>query len=144
MSKTYKSKGLYFIVCLCTITLNNLLECWLYENVNLVLLWISRMLGTRWQSMTVFFEKTIESKKCRKVNFLQVRHFFQGKLGKTVDLLNCYCNLLVAIGELQLDLRQYQKWPVRQKNLISSPDWPEDQPFKLRKSKFWVRRTFSQ
>ena len=46
-------------------------ECWLCKNVNLVLLWISRMLGTRWQSLTVFFVKTIESNKCGKVNFLQ-------------------------------------------------------------------------
>ena len=35
--KPYKQKGLYFIVCLCSITLSNLLECWLCENVNLVL-----------------------------------------------------------------------------------------------------------
>ena len=55
------------------------------------------------------FEKTIESKKYGKVNFLQIRHFFERKLGKTVDLLNRYCNLLVAIGELQFDLHQHQK-----------------------------------
>ena len=30
---------------LCVITLSNLLEFWLCEYVNLVLLWISRMLG---------------------------------------------------------------------------------------------------
>ena len=65
-----------------------------------------------------FFEKTIELKKCGKVNFLQIRHFFQRKLGKTVDLLHCYCNLLVAIGELQFDLHQHQKWPVKQKHLF--------------------------
>ena len=58
-------------MCLCEITLSNLLECWLCENINLVLLWISRMLGTRWHNMTVFFEKYIESNKCVKVNFLQ-------------------------------------------------------------------------
>ena len=32
-------------MCLCVITLSNHLECWLYKYVNLVLLWISRMLG---------------------------------------------------------------------------------------------------
>ena len=66
-------------MCLCAITLGNLLECWLCENVNLVLLWMSSMLGTRWQDMAVFFERTIESNKCEKVNFLQIRHFFQRK-----------------------------------------------------------------
>ena len=80
-------------MCLCTIKLGNLLECWLCENVNLVLLWMSRMLGTGRHSMTVFFEKTIESNKCPKVNFPQIRHFFQRKLGKTVELLHHYCNL---------------------------------------------------
>ena len=51
--KAYKSKGLYFTLCRCAIILSKLLECWLCVNVNLVLLWISRMLGTRWQCMTV-------------------------------------------------------------------------------------------
>ena len=57
ISKPYKSNGLYLIECLCVITSCNLLECWLYENVNLVLLWISRVLGTRWQWMKVSSEK---------------------------------------------------------------------------------------
>ena len=73
VSKAYKSKGLYFIVCLCLITLSNLLECWLCENVNLFLLWISRTFGTRWQCMTAFSEKNIEIRyiliaKTRKVS----------------------------------------------------------------------------
>ena len=54
--KAYKSKGLYFIVCQCAITKSNLLECRLCVNVNLVLLWISSMLGTRWQCKLVFSE----------------------------------------------------------------------------------------
>ena len=29
---------------------------------------------------------------------------------------------LVAIGELQWDLRQHQKWPIKQKSLISTPE----------------------
>ena len=60
ISKHYKSKGLYFIDCLCAMTLSNLLEYWLFENVNLVLLSISRVLGTKRQWMTVFSEKSIE------------------------------------------------------------------------------------
>ena len=62
-------------------TLCNLLECWLCKNVGLVRLWISKVLGTRWQWMTVFFEKNIENKR-EKVDFLQIRHFFIAEMGK--------------------------------------------------------------
>ena len=81
ISKPYKSKGLCFIECLCAMTLCNLLECLLCENVSLVLLWISRVLGTRWQYMTVFSEKNIEQNKCEKVDFLEIRHFFIAEMG---------------------------------------------------------------
>ena len=36
-SKACKLKGLYFIVCLCSITLSKLLECWVCKNADLVL-----------------------------------------------------------------------------------------------------------
>ena len=73
---------MYFIVCLCVIALSNLLKCWLCENVNLVLLWILRMLGTRWQCMAVFFEKNNEFNKRGKADFLQIRNFFMVEMGK--------------------------------------------------------------
>ena len=63
--------------------LSYLVECWLWENVNLVLLWISRVLGTRWQRLALFSEKHIEQNKCEKVDFLQIRHFFIVEMGKT-------------------------------------------------------------
>ena len=55
-------------------------EVWFYENVNLILLWISRVLGTRWQCITVFCKKILN--KCEKADFLQIRHFFIAKMGK--------------------------------------------------------------
>ena len=39
--------------CLCAMALGNLLKCWLCDNVNLNLVWISRVLGARRQCMTV-------------------------------------------------------------------------------------------
>ena len=53
-------KGLCFIECCCAMTLSNLLECWLCDNVDLVLLWISRVFGTKRQCMMVFSKKNIE------------------------------------------------------------------------------------
>ena len=83
-------------MCLCWITLGNLLECWLCKNVNLVLLWISRMMGTRWQCMTASSEKNIEENECGKVTFLQIRHFFRVKMGKASseswEKQGSYCN----------------------------------------------------
>ena len=80
--KADKLEGLHFIMCLCAMTLNNFLECCLCENVNPVLLWISRLSGARWQCLTVFSEKNIEKNKCLKVDFLQIKHFFRDELGK--------------------------------------------------------------
>ena len=80
--KADKLEGLHFIMCLCAMTLNNFLECWLCENANLVLFWISRLSGTRWQCLTVFSEKNIEKNKCLKVDFLQIKHFFRDELRK--------------------------------------------------------------
>ena len=59
-SKCFFWKGLYFIECLYVMTLSNLLKCWLCDNVNLVLLWILRVLGARRQCVTVFSKKNFE------------------------------------------------------------------------------------
>ena len=83
--KADKLEGLHFIMCLCAMTCWNVIahkKCWLCEDVNLVLLWISRLLGTRWQCLTVFSLINIEKNKCRKVDFLQIKHFFRDELGK--------------------------------------------------------------
>ena len=61
-------------------TPNNHLECWLCDNV---LLLIPSALRTRRQCMTVFSEKNIEQNKCEKFDFLQIRHFFIVDMGKT-------------------------------------------------------------
>ena len=47
-------KRLNFMQGLFAIILINLMEYWLFNNVDLVRLWISRVLGTRRQSMAVF------------------------------------------------------------------------------------------
>ena len=83
------------MVCLCAITFSNLLECWLCENVNLVLLWISRMLGIRWHNMKVFFEKNIELNKCGKVNFLQS---WAKQWSYCTVIATLSCNRWTAIG----------------------------------------------
>ena len=82
ISKPYKSIGLYLIECLCVITSCNLLECWLYENINLVLLWISRVLGTRWQWIKVSSEKNIWKISVKRLFFLWIRHIFIAEMGK--------------------------------------------------------------
>ena len=61
---------------------SNLSKCWLCKNRNLVLQYISRVFGTRWQYMAVFSKYNIEQNKCGKVYFLQIRHFFIAEMGK--------------------------------------------------------------
>ena len=62
-------------------TMSNLLICWLCDNVNLKLIWILRVLGTRRQCMTVFSKKKL-NKISEKVDFLQIRHFLTAEMGK--------------------------------------------------------------
>ena len=68
---------------LCATTLSNLLEFWFCINVKLVLLWISRMLGTRMR-MHIFavLSKTMNIISVKKVIFLKIRHFFIAKMEK--------------------------------------------------------------
>ena len=63
-------------------TLSNIFKCRLCDNVDLVILWISRVLGTRRQCITVFPKKNIEQNKC------EMGESFQRKLDKTEDLLH--------------------------------------------------------
>ena len=53
-----------------------LIKCWLWKNVNIVLLWISVVLGARWECMMVLSRKGIEGNKWEKVDFFQMRPFF--------------------------------------------------------------------
>ena len=57
--------------------LTNLLKCWRCDNVDLDLLWISRVLGTKRQYMMGSSKKNIE-----RVDFLQIRHFFVAEMKK--------------------------------------------------------------
>ena len=58
------------------------------------------------------------------VDILQIRDFYIAEMRKASSEsrgVNAPPNSLVAIGELQFDLHQTQKWPVKQKSLISTP-----------------------
>ena len=65
---------------------------------------------------------------CGKVDFQQIRQIFivemrklPAKAGKNRGV-TALPKPLVATGELQCDLHQTQKWPVKQKSLISTPE----------------------
>ena len=81
-------------------TLSILLKCWLCNNVDLVLLWISRVLGGN-----ALHDGIFKAKCCEKADFLQFRHFFQAEMGKAFSGQNrgltTPARPLVAIGELQ-------------------------------------------
>ena len=110
----------YKCVCWCVsaITLSNLLECLLCENVSLVLLWISRVLGTRWQN---FLSKILNK---IKVDFLQIRHIFLSEMGKASseswEKQGSSCTPK-TFRWTAVWLHQTQKWPVKQKSLVLTP-----------------------
>ena len=122
ISKVYESKGSHFIVCLCEMTLSKILECWLCKNVNLVLLWISRILEiTRWLTMTVFFWENYWIKEVWKGYFSANQTLLPAKVGQNNGVTVPLLQPLVATGKLQCDLYQHEKWLVKQKGLISTP-----------------------
>ena len=108
-------------MCLCVITLGNLLECWLCENVNLVLLWMSSMLGTRWQGMAVFLRELLNQISVKRLIFCKSDTSSSESTWQNSGVTALLLQPLVAKGELQCDLRQHQKWSVKQKSLISTP-----------------------
>ena len=119
-------KGLYFIECLCAMTLSNLLKCWLCNNVNLVLVCFSRVLeqeGYGWR----YFQRKKLNKTSEKVDFLKIRHFIIAEMGKassersTKQGTYCTRKILSCNRWTAMWLRQQQKWPVKQKKLISTP-----------------------
>ena len=120
----YKGIILYRV---CVMTMSNLLKCWLCNNVKLVLLWISRVLETRKQCMTVFSKKNNEQNKYRKVDFLQIRHLLTAEMGevssKSWTKQGIYCTNKTPSSNrwTTMWLCQHQKWPVKQKTLILNP-----------------------
>ena len=104
--------------------LSNLLKCWLCDNVNLNLVWISRVLGARRQCMMVFSKK--------KLNITSVKRLIFYKLGTSLllkwekllvkDVKNrertASAKPLVAIGELQFDYVSSKNDQSNKKNLF--------------------------
>ena len=56
-------------------TLSNLLKCWLCDNVNRYLVWISKVLGTRSQCMTVFSKKKMNKTSVKRLVFYKLGTF---------------------------------------------------------------------
>ena len=73
------------------------------------------------QCMMVFAKKNIEWNKCEKDDLMLIRYFFTAEMGKAGKNkgLTAPPKPVVAIGELQLC--HHQKWPIKQRNLISTP-----------------------
>ena len=115
ISKAYKQKGLYFIVCLCLITLSNLLECWLCENVNLVLFGFQGYWEQDDNAWQHFLRKIFDKISVERLIFCKSSSFLYLKLGKLLakagQNMGSYCTVktVSALGELQCDLRQHQK-----------------------------------
>ena len=82
ISKAYKQKGLYFIVCLCLITLSNLLECWLCENVNLVLFGFQGYWEQEDNAWQHFLRKIFDKISVERLIFCKSSSFLYLKLGK--------------------------------------------------------------
>ena len=119
-------KGLYFIECLCAMKLSNLLKCWLCDNVNLNVVWISRELGTRRQCMTVFSKKKLNKTSVKRLIFYKLDTSLKLKWEKLLvkDVQNgmyCTSKTLSCNRWTAIWLRQQQKWLVKQKKLISTP-----------------------
>ena len=74
------------------------------------------------------FKEKIEWNKCKKVDFLKIRHFLIAGMGKassekcTKQGTHCTSKTLSCNKWIALWLHQQQKWPVKQKKLISTPD----------------------
>ena len=89
--------------------LSNLLKCWLCDNVNLNLVWISRVLGARRQCMMVFSKKILNKTSMKRLIFYKVGTFLQLKWENLLvkDVQNrertAQAKPLAAIGELQFD-----------------------------------------
>ena len=94
-------KRLNFMQGLFAIILINLMEYWLFNNVDLVRLWISRVLGTRRQSMAVF--SGVDLIFFKSGTSLQLK---QGKLSVKAGQnrgLTAMPKPLVAVDEVQCD-----------------------------------------
>ena len=89
--------------------------------------------GRAWQ---YFLRKLLNQISVERLFFCKARQ----NSGFTAPLLQP----LVAIGELQLDLRQHQKWLIKQKSLISTPvytsipTWNHSEITKFTSSSRWV------
>ena len=81
--------------------------------------------GNAWR----FFQRKNWINKCEKVDFLQIRHFLIAEMGKASSErckkqgTYCISKTLSCNRWTTIWLRQQQKWPVKQKKLISTPDW---------------------
>ena len=80
--KAYKQKGLYFIVCLCSITLSNLLECWLFENDNLVLFGFQGYWEQDDKAWQHFLRKIFDKIGVERLTFCKSGSFLYLKWGK--------------------------------------------------------------
>ena len=75
------------------------------------------------------FKEKIEYNKCEKVDFLQIRHFLIAEMGKASSErckkqgTYCISKTLSCNRWTTIWLSQQQKWLVKQKKLISTPDW---------------------
>ena len=104
--------------------LSNLLKCWLCDNVNLNLVWISRVLGARRQCMTVFPKKKLNKASVKRLIFYKLGTSLQLKWEKLLvkDVQNrertAPAKPLVAIGELQFDYVSSKNDRSNKKNLF--------------------------
>ena len=128
--------------------LSNLLKCWLCDNVNLNLVWISRVLGARRQCMTVFSKKKLNKTSVKRLIFYKLDTSLKLKWEKLLvkDVQNgmyCTSKTLSCNRWTAIWLRQQQKWPVKQKKLISTPvlgTLQENLQAKLLGNILWARK----
>ena len=103
-------------------TLSNLLKCWLSDNADLVSVRFQRCWEQKGNTWLYFWRKILN--KCEMVDFLQIRHIFIVEIGRASDeswtKQGTYCTLSCN-RSTAMRLCQDHKWPVKQKNLISTP-----------------------